>query len=211
MHLTSALLEDGLTFLLFHVALGLIVGHLRLLVVLPPLPGVIRAGHQADDDGGRDEHAVHLIPNDHLGRGEGGERQGGEGGHVGHKQTADDGASDSAWGRPSFAYEFEPRPVSRGVLTEAAADARSYRVELVMRRARQSAAAACVSVRLAANANETDAELGTACAASGRWETVVVGPAVRLPTARAHRLEVAASEGVVDVDRLRLVEVRGRA
>ena len=115
---------------------------------------------------------------------------------------------------PSFTYEVEPRPVSRGMLTETGAATRSYRVELVMR-APLPSQTACVIVRLAhkklgaggvRSAEQED--IGVACVAgSASWQRVDVGEVVALETAQKHELTLAEYSGTAHVDHLRLVEL----
>ena len=114
----------------------------------------------------------------------------------------------------SFAYEFEPRPVSRSELTEVNVGVRSYRVEVVMRGAAcldpvsddQPTISSCVTLRLAAGAKR----IGVACVGQGTWERVAVGSVLRLKTATVHRVLVEATTGCADVDLLKVVEVMER-
>jgi hypothetical protein len=136
-----------------------------------------------------------------------------------------------------FAYEVEPRPVSRGQLTEVTTSVRSYRVALVMRQAddlepshaprgdEDDKVSACVIMRWSPLGNESAADarvIGKACvseparaAADARsWSTVDlqkdgVTALLRLQTAQVHRLTIegASSAAMVHVDQLRLVQV----
>ena len=144
------------------------------------------------------------------------------------------GTDTGTLARQSFAYEFEPRAVSRNELIERTADFRTYRLEIVMRRKRSAfkpsaanssvqptapADRGCVVLRLEA-VNTSESASGTtssgtrmhtavACVEGSEWQNVRVENPHRLETARAHRLvmEVASANDAVDVDKLRLVEV----
>jgi hypothetical protein len=134
----------------------------------------------------------------------------------------------------SFAYEFEPRPVSRSEIIAKTVRFRTYRVELEMRQSRSEPrvmlnssvaqttlpAQSCVSLRLeyaitsgagsAVLRSSEPVQVGAACVEGPEWQTVRVQNLQQLETARVHRLVIEVASGsdtAVDVDKLRLVEV----
>ena len=128
----------------------------------------------------------------------------------------DESESSSSSAPVSFAYDFEPRPVSRSLFTEVNAAFRSYRVELVMRRGRAGAGTkACVGLHLAATTADTEIidDIGVACANGFEWESTGVSGGgdgvLRLGTGKVHRLVVRGVGGSanVDIDQLKLVQV----
>ena len=110
-------------------------------------------------------------------------------------------------------YIFEPRPVSRGLLTERRTAFRRYHVHLLMRHPGGTDSQACVEVRLIPHEGEAR-RVGMGCVraldAEGVWQRVKIEDAVvRVKTSQRHRLVVTRRQSThaVYLDKLWLVEI----